>query len=213
VVQGKKLFGAARDAIGLDVTLTAAMGKRTKFQQQDHAQLLLVAKSSITPKIVPAVVVPPPPSLEAEDGIAVVSIDATTATATADDVGVDDNVDNQAAGWDSGKYEVGRRVVREDAATGEEVAVRRILLDDTDGGARENILLEEGVKFTHLQQKEAGGAGIGTDLEEVSSLTSTILHPLDQAIILALCLDVSNSNPAVSHTTTTHTHTMHTIYT
>lgn len=192
--QGKKLFREAKDSIGLNVTLTAAMGKRTKFQQQDHAQLLVVAKSAITPNAVPAVCFPPPPSLDTDEdhtGDSIERIDTIEAVDT-----IDNNADNQSSGWDNGKYEVGRRVVIEDVSTGEEVAVRRILLDDTDGGAKENILLEEGVRFTHLVEKQSGEE---QKHEETNDLTSSILHPLDQAVILALCLDVSNSNPAVSH--------------
>ena len=54
-----------------------------------------------------------------------------------------------------------------------------MLLDDCDGGAEENILLEGGPKFGRLSDEGRGGE----------------LHPLDQCIVLSLCLDVSNSNP------------------
>jgi hypothetical protein len=102
-------------------------------------------------------------------------------------------------GWEHGKYEVGRRVVTE-SATGEEVSIRNIKLD-TDGGEAENILLEEGVHFTHkkLQSQSLSGVEGGKEgeQEQDESLTSTLLHPVDQSIILSLCLDVGNSNPAV----------------
>lgn len=55
------------------------------------------------------------------------------------------------------------------------------MLDSMDGGAAENILYEGGPKYT-----EAIDAG------------SSELHPIDQIIILSLCLDVHNSNPMVS---------------
>ena len=169
----------------MDVKLTAAMGKRTKYQVHEHAQLLLVAKSSLVPRPVPEVVIPPRPPLKYDE----------QGQQQEDE---ESKSEEDLSGWDSGKYEVGKRVVLEEAVTGEEVAVRRILLDDTDGGARENILLEEGVKFTHLEKnKDAGNEQGSLTSESLDELTSTILHPIDQSIILALCLDVSNSNAAV----------------
>jgi tetratricopeptide (TPR) repeat protein len=62
--------------------------------------------------------------------------------------------------------------------------VREVLLDSMDGGAAQNIFLEGGPKFSDP------GLDRGGDL-----------HPVDQAVILALCLDVSNSNPADGLTT------------
>jgi hypothetical protein len=46
--RGQKMFQTAREAAGLEVRLTAAMGKRTKHQRQDYAQLFLYAHSSLT---------------------------------------------------------------------------------------------------------------------------------------------------------------------
>lgn len=80
--------------------------------------------------------------------------------------------------WQHGEWELGKRLVSE-AAGGEEAAVREVLLDSMDGGAAENIVLEGGPHFQHPGQVDTGGH----------------LHPLDQALILALCLDVCNSNP------------------
>ena len=48
-----------------------------------------------------------------------------------------------------------------------------------DGGPEMNIMLEGGPRFAD-DALDKGGP----------------LHPIDQAILLALCLDVSNSNPA-----------------
>lgn len=48
-----------------------------------------------------------------------------------------------------------------------------------DGGPEMNIMLEGGPRFAD-DTLDKGGP----------------LHPIDQAILLALCLDVSNSNPA-----------------
>lgn len=58
------------------------------------------------------------------------------------------------------------------------------MLDSIDGGPAENILLEGGPQFSSSEAQEE---------------RSEELHPLDQAVILSLCLDVENSNPVVSH--------------
>ena len=87
-------------------------------------------------------------------------------------------------GWQHGEWEVGRALIREVETDNSEeksgiAAVREVMLDSIDGGPQENILLEGGPKYTD------------------SSLNrGSVLHPLDQAVVLALCIDVSNSNPA-----------------
>jgi hypothetical protein len=77
--------------------------------------------------------------------------------------------------------EVGRRLVVADAVSGEEAAVREVRLEETYEYADEQILHEGGPKFDS-GERDSGGP----------------LHAVDQAVVLALCLDVSNSNPAVS---------------
>jgi hypothetical protein len=79
-------------------------------------------------------------------------------------------------GWKHAEWEVGRRLVGE-VNGGEEAAIREVMLDSMDGGPEENILLEGGPKF--IDEVDKGGD----------------LHPVDQALILLLCLDVSNENP------------------
>jgi tetratricopeptide (TPR) repeat protein len=81
-----------------------------------------------------------------------------------------------SGGWQHAEWELGRRLVGE-VEGGEEAAVREVMLDSIDGGPAENILLEGGPKF--IDEIDRGGD----------------LHPVDQAIILSLCLDVQNSNP------------------
>jgi hypothetical protein len=56
-----------------------------------------------------------------------------------------------------------------------------VKLDNVDNGAAENIIIEGGPKFESVV--DLGGK----------------LHCIDQAVILGLCLDVSNSNPVVSY--------------
>lgn len=74
--------------------------------------------------------------------------------------------------------EIGRRVVTA-ADDGEEAAMREVMLDQVDTGV-ENIIMEGGPRFKDASEVRNGGQ----------------LSTLDQAILLALCLDVSNSNPA-----------------
>jgi hypothetical protein len=119
-------------------------------------------------------------------------------TAT-EEKGSDNNESKEnSSGWQHSEWEVGRRVVSE-SSTGEEVALRRVLLDSTDGGPAENILLEEGVRFTNAALNRLGSStkGESVDGEEEESSRGGILHPIDQAVILSQCLDVKNSNPAV----------------
>lgn len=80
--------------------------------------------------------------------------------------------------WKHAEWELGKRLVGE-VEGGEEAAVREVMLDSIDGGPEENILLEGGPKFT----------------EEIEK--GSLLHPVDQLVLLSLCLDVSNSNPTV----------------
>jgi tetratricopeptide (TPR) repeat protein len=167
-LQGKRCFVLAKQVAGLEVSMAAAMGKRTKHQHSEYAQLFLFAKSGLlggddapplpapAPKKAESVgqILPPrPPTEEEEEG------------------------EKNPDAWQHSEWEMGRRMVRENAS-GEEVAVREVLLDSMDGGAVENIVLEGGPKFSSAELDKGG-----------------VLHPIDQAIVLALCLDVSNSNP------------------
>lgn len=138
---------------GLKVELTAALGKRTKYQRDEHAQLFLYAKSSLQFQ-----------SRETQPRIEPVTEGEPVSQSE----------------WQHSQWEIGRRLVTENKSTGEEVALREVLLDAVDGGPDENILFEGGPKFS----------------DNVNTGSDT-LHPVDQAIILALCLDVSNSNPQV----------------
>ena len=85
-------------------------------------------------------------------------------------------------GWIPAVFELGRRLVKDDGQ-GNEVAIREVRLDDVEGGSVENILFEEKVKWDYEIDK--GGK----------------LHPVDQAIILARCLDISNDSPQDGLTT------------
>ena len=169
--KGKRCFLRAKTAAGLETRLDASLGRRTKHQHSDYAQLYLYAKSSLMNRSRPGssqvdAVVAKQPSR---------GVMAKDLCSTSCDPPLPDNNDGDT-GWQHSEWELGRRMVREGEG-GEEVSVREVLLDSMDGGAAENIVLEGGPRFTH--QTDRGGD----------------LHAIDQAVVLALCLDVSNSNP------------------
>lgn len=175
----------AKEQARLDTLLTAALGKRTKYQQSDFAQLFLFAKSYLV-----GIEKHKDPSPENEVLEALVEStlnerkDVAAITDTpAGTTGTLEEEAQSSEGWQHSKWELGRRLICE-AAGGEEAAVREILLDETDGGPKENILIEGGPKFSE-SQLDRGGA----------------LHEVDQAIIMALCLDVENNNPKDGLTT------------
>ena len=204
LLQGKHLFLRAKELARLDTELTAAMGKRTKYQQSDFAQMFLFARSFLV--TLGGGESAGPVAIEGGTGLGLLAdSDACDdaggrgrgmvggSEAKTDHVTITEGVDRsgrsiaqceggngvgeEGEGWQHSKWELGRRLVCE-AAGGEEAAVREILLDETDGGPRENILFEGGPKFSEADLDRGGG-----------------LHELDQAIILALCLDVENNNP------------------
>ncbi|CAM9795296.1 unnamed protein product, partial [Phaeothamnion confervicola] len=163
---GKHSFRRAQRASGLVAELTGALGRRTKFQQNDLAQLVLVASSAEI----------------GEDRGALPGASSASAPAvqTADGM------------------EMGRSLARPVNAAGDE-AVARVI-----GHAAGSHLLDEGIVFATTNNGAAGaGAGGGTGSADdkrqaavaAAVVAPTALRPVDAAIVLALCLDVENSNP------------------
>jgi tetratricopeptide (TPR) repeat protein len=148
----------------MEVFMTAALGKRSKYQREEIAQLYLYAHSSLT-------TISHPIDTTNNQGISIEEVPADGSEAVTFQ-------ENEMKEPESQQYEIGRRMVKE-AAGGEEAAVREVKLDDVDTGMPENIIIEGGPQFKDKEELNKGG----------------VLHPIDQAIILALCLDVSNSNP------------------
>jgi tetratricopeptide (TPR) repeat protein len=178
--------------IHLQTELTAALGKRVKYQRQDIAQLYLFAKSGLgimdnhesnseivssnTEEITAATTATVTATNLMSNNHNVHHIDTVTASVEA--VGQETN-DETLFNPPSEFLEMGKRTVIE-GINGEEAAAREVLLDEVDTGV-ENIILEGGPKFAESSNniRDDGGK----------------LFPIEQAIILALCLDVSNSNP------------------
>lgn len=117
--QGRASFRQAQARSGLTVQVTGAVGKRTKFQQEATAQLLVKAESTSVPASVP-------------------STKAVEATAAPEDM------------------------------------VQAQLIPHSE----DEIILER-IRFDNEKENEVAH-----------------LNTLDQSILLALCLDVKNSNPA-----------------
>lgn len=113
---GKNAFTRALKLSGLDMQVTGAIGKRTKYQQQATAQMVVRAKSASAPV-------------------------------------------NNTAGSERDK---------------DSIVKEKIMVEHSEGG----ILLEK-IKF-----------------EDEKDNAVHELNVLDQSILLALCLDVKNSNPA-----------------
>ena len=159
----------AKEYAGLVTELTGAMGRRTKYQREDYAQLIVCASSTLAKHA------------------ASTSSNALSGNDFKQDCEpTKSNVrESTSSEWQHGQYELGKRLVVADPTNGEEAAVREVLLDSIDGGPCENIILEGGPHLTASESVDKGGA----------------LHPLDQAILLALCIDVSNSNPVDGLTT------------
>lgn len=139
-----ELFVRAARATGLQYELTGALGKRTKFQQTDLSQLVLLAESR-----------------KRDDSLA----------------------QSDPADTMNGFYSAA------DGATGREAKLPETLAlnDDT--------LLEQ-TEFTSTSAASGKSA-----LSHLDPSSQPPLHPLDQCILLSLCLNVRNTSPSHGLTT------------
>jgi len=139
-------FIKAARSTGLEYELTGALGKRTKFQETEISQLVLLAESHLDDSLQGDVLSP-----EEQDGPSTNDSEYNLATAG--------------------------RIVPENLA----------LNDDT--------LLEQ-TEFTSSKP-----ASSGSRLGHIDPSAQPPLHPLDQCILLSLCLNVRNTSPSHGLTT------------
>lgn len=143
-------FVRAARATQLEYELTGALGKRTKFQQRDITQLILLAESRVRG-------------------------DGTDPVHEADTSGASPEGDSTCG--PAGSVNVPEPVIPETLP----------LNDDT--------LLEQ-TAFTSSSASTSATAAPGSRLAHVDPASQPALHPLDQSILLALCLNVKNTSPA-----------------
>ncbi|KAI0758192.1 tetratricopeptide repeat domain 27 [Fomes fomentarius] len=143
-------FVRAARATQLEYELTGALGKRTKFQQHDVTQLILLAESRVRG-------------------------DGTDPVHEVDTSGASPEGDSTRG--PAGSANVPEPVIPETLP----------LNDDT--------LLEQ-TAFTSSSASTSATAAPGSRLTHVDPASQPALHPLDQSILLALCLNVKNTSPA-----------------
>eukprot|EP00752_Nemacystus_decipiens_P003609 g3326.t1 len=184
--KGKESFARAKEASGLTACLTGALGKRTKYQQSQIAQLVLVASSAI-------------PVVDTDTDTGVDGADKTGGHAGglspsvlppgasgAGETGV-------SAGTSGGSGVVGKRGDGEGEG-GDDAAAAEVAGPEL---GRSTAVGEEGRRAAARQTVHAKDSAL---LEDVSFVERDLEKPgklqdVDLAIILGLCLDVSNSNP------------------
>ena len=142
-------FVRAARATGLRYELTGALGRRTKFQQTDLTQLVLLAES------------------RARNG---------------------DGGAEKGKGGEVGEEEVSGGVARDRA---DELATK----------LPETLALDDDTLLEHTEFTSSNPAAPGSRLGHLDPSNQPALHPLDQCILLSLCLNVRNTSPAHGLTT------------
>ena len=180
----KKNFELAKVAAGLTTQLTGFHGRKTKYQSFDTQHLVVVAQSELeevhAPYVAPPINVPAPLPLLPEEkntpkadnealGMGGGSLESSADVDSTKDKDATNDV-NSTMGEDEDATDSTNKHAAKETVTG----VKEYTLDEVDV---DNIVLER-INFTDAEYEDGG--------------TITLF---DQCILLALCLDVQNSNP------------------
>ncbi|RXK42014.1 hypothetical protein M231_00735 [Tremella mesenterica] len=158
---------AAKES-GLEFELTGALGKRTKYQVEAHSQLVLLAQSRLRP----------------DDSSGVSSISNDTANIhQAASISDTSSVSNAGLTNGTGIREETRDRSKDEVSNN--LPQTLPLNDDT--------LLEE-TQFTKFTQLSSSSTT--SKLSHLDPTSQPPLHPLDQSLLLSLCLSQHNSSPS-----------------
>ncbi|KAM5542393.1 hypothetical protein V8D89_003852 [Ganoderma adspersum] len=158
-------FVRAARATQLEYELTGALGKRTKFQQTDVTQLILLAQSRVR-----------------GDG-----------TDPRQDADVATGKKEEAA---SAKHDSDSETAAKASASSNNIIIAAGKAP-SDPALPETLLLNDDTLLEQTAFTSSLNAGApGSRLAHVDPAAQPALHPLDQAILLALCLNVRNTSPA-----------------
>ena len=159
-------FVRAARATQLEYELTGALGKRTKFQQTDVTQLILLAQSRVRG-------------------------DGTDPRQDAD-VDVATGKKEEAA---SAKHESDSETAAKASSSNNNIIAAGKA--PSDPALPETLLLNDDTLLEQTAFTSSPNAGApGSRLAHADPAAQPALHPLDQAILLALCLNVRNTSPA-----------------
>ena len=141
-------FVKAARSTGLEYELTGALGKRTKFQQTEITQLVLLAESQLEKKNLQGALSQKEHNYH--------------------------NSENSTAN--------GRRI-------------------NNNNNIPENLALNDDTLLEQTEFTSSNPAGNGSRLCHIDPSAQPPLHPLDQCILLSLCLNVRNTSPSHGLTT------------